>query len=467
MKLTFTGASDRRAFLDKLLSHGAPSECHHRIAQFMSEGFVRYVLTTNFDKFLETALFLNSPSAVHGHIYGETLTRKQLISDALHIVKLHGDLLYEDLGNLEQEMDARVDEAMMEAVGDLLEGAALLIVGYGCQDSNIRRMLEKIASSKQGMSEGFFFAAYDSSEANIEAVQNIIKIMVDSNKPCGTIVGKDLGLTGKLGADVLLQKIMDGVDLAYRGHVQFGLGKSNLPLYQRLEKIVTALGHDDVPVPSKGTAERVNIDSLVSDVVKNLSQNDVVVYSDNDPLRRKLVVNAVIDRFEERAIYFSDRLSAEPARQSLWNRAQHFTASQFGIEHRRADMEQLCRIHDGAVVIWDDLDLSHLPPDEGYGKALRNLFPITRYRGEKNDGASPSLVITTPTPTPSSVVTKLIDSRRNPRIPHEKLPTHIYVQAPDGQSAVVKRWKNALTEIPLEPHIKNALPYLRKLHPTP
>lgn len=105
------------------------------------------------------ALFLNSPRAVHVHIYGETLRSKQRIPNALHVVKLHGDLLFEDLGNLEHEMDGRVDEVMTEVLGELLEGAALLTVGYGCQDQNVRRLLEHIASSPRGMDGGFFSGA--------------------------------------------------------------------------------------------------------------------------------------------------------------------------------------------------------------------------------------------------------------------------------------------------------------------
>src|SRR5215510_7570701 len=75
MELAFTSvsaSSERRAFLDQLLNHHTPSECHHRIAQLMSKGFLRYVLTTNFDPFLEMALFLHSSRPIHVHIYGES-----------------------------------------------------------------------------------------------------------------------------------------------------------------------------------------------------------------------------------------------------------------------------------------------------------------------------------------------------------------------------------------------------------
>jgi hypothetical protein len=465
MELAFSGvtaSSERRAFLDQVLSHHAPSECHHRIAQLMSAGFLRYVLTTNFDQFLEMALFLNSSRAVHVHMYGETLRRKQRVPNALQIVKMHGDLLFEDLGNLEHEMDGRVDEVMTEALGDLLEGAALLTIGYGCQDQNVRRLLEHIASTPRGMDGGFFFAAYDPSEADEEAVRNIIKRMGDSGKPWGTIVGADLGLPGNLGADVLLKEIMDRVGLAYRENSPFGIGIRNLSLDQRLPKH-TVLDHHDVPIPSKGVAIGPNTEPWDNEVVKALSKYDVVVYSDNDPLRRKLVVRAVIDRLGERAVYFSDRLSAEPARQSLWNRLHHFTASQFGTEHRSEDVEQLTRIRQGAVIVWDDLDLSNLPPDEGYGYALRNLLPLTRYRGRNDEGASPSLILATPTDSPSSVVSELVDSRRN-FSRDEVLPRCTFVQAPDGQTDAVNRWGTAVTETLAGADVMNAFPHLRKLH---
>ena len=465
MELAFTGvtaSSERRAFLDQLLSHHVPSECHHRIAQLTDAGYLRYVLTTNFDQFLETALFLNGSRAVHVHIYGETLSSKQRIPDALHIVKMHGDLLFEDLGNLEHEMDGRVDEIMTEALGDLLEGAALLTIGYGCQDQNVRRLLEHIASSPRGMDGGFFFAAYDPSEAEKEGVQNIIKRMGDSGKPWGTIVGADLGLPGNLGADVLLKEIMDRVGLAYREHSPFGLGISHLSLDQRFPKH-TVLDHHDVPIPSEGVAIRPNTEPWDFEVIKALSKYDVVVYSDNDPLRRKLVVRAIIDRLGERAVYFSDRLSAEPARGSLWNRLHHFTASQFGTEHRSEDLEQLTRIRCGAVIVWDDLDLSTLPPDEGYGYALRTLLGETRYRGRTDEGASPSLLLATPTEGPSLVVSELVNSLRE-FSPDEALPRCTSVQAPDGQRDAANRWGNAVTETPADADVMNALPHLRKSH---
>lgn len=368
-------AENRRAFLDQLLTCYAPSETHHRIAELYIQGYVSGLITTNFDRFLETALYLRSGRPIHVHINGETLLGKQLRKDAHHVVKLHGDLLFEDMGNLKDEMDGRVDSVMKKAVNQLLNDSALLVLGYGCEDPNVRCLLESVAASPNGLNGGFFFVAYRIEEAEKPAVKEIMRIMSDYDKPAVVITGIDLG-TEHLKAEVILKRIMDHVKLTFLRNHPFGFGLSDLPIYQRIPMHCIP-EHQDVPVPTKKYKYPKEIRELADLIIQRFNEFQIIVYVDDNCRRRKFVLAETVDRLGDRAAYFTDRLAPSSSRQALWNRLNHFTARHLGTYDRRLDVECLFKINQGAVIVWDDLDLSNVNANDGYARALRNLFPST------------------------------------------------------------------------------------------
>ena len=87
-----------------------PTAAHRAIATLAAKGFVRVILTTNFDRLTETALddagvtptVLSTPDQVQGAL--------PLIHTRCCVVKLHGDYLDTRIRNTQAELDSYPDE---------------------------------------------------------------------------------------------------------------------------------------------------------------------------------------------------------------------------------------------------------------------------------------------------------------------------------------------------------------------
>ena len=83
---------------------GQPTVAHHAIAGLVAGGYIRVIITTNFDRLLETALaahgltptVLSTPEQIHGAL--------PLIHTRCCILKLHGDYLDTQIRNTEEEL---------------------------------------------------------------------------------------------------------------------------------------------------------------------------------------------------------------------------------------------------------------------------------------------------------------------------------------------------------------------------
>ena len=81
-----------------------PTEAHHAIAALAAQGYIRVILTTNFDHLIENALreagveptVLSSPDQVHGAL--------PLIHTQCSVIKLHGDYLDTRIRNTASEL---------------------------------------------------------------------------------------------------------------------------------------------------------------------------------------------------------------------------------------------------------------------------------------------------------------------------------------------------------------------------
>ena len=81
-----------------------PTEAHNAIARLVADGFVRVIVTTNFDRLLEKALepvgvtptVISTPEAVEGTL--------PLQHNRCSIIKLHGDYLDTRIKNTPEEL---------------------------------------------------------------------------------------------------------------------------------------------------------------------------------------------------------------------------------------------------------------------------------------------------------------------------------------------------------------------------
>jgi hypothetical protein len=122
--------ADRRNLLNRYFERSAdetdpsvktPTRAHRAIAQLVSAGFIRVILTTNFDRLLETSVreagvepvVISSPSAAAG--------ATPLAHTRCTVVKLHGDYLdpdrkntVDELGSYNPEIDRLLDRVFDE-----------------------------------------------------------------------------------------------------------------------------------------------------------------------------------------------------------------------------------------------------------------------------------------------------------------------------------------------------------------
>jgi hypothetical protein len=119
-----------------------PTEGHHAIARLMKAGFVKVVLTTNFDRLLEQALasigvaptVLSTPSAMAGAL--------PLHQQTACIIKVHGDYLEPSFLNTGDELSSYHDE-VSNKIGRVLDDYGLIVCGWSATwDVALRHQLE-------------------------------------------------------------------------------------------------------------------------------------------------------------------------------------------------------------------------------------------------------------------------------------------------------------------------------------
>ena len=106
-----------------------PTEVHKSIARLVASGYVRAIITSNFDRLLEQALeglgiaptVISTPDAVEGAI--------PLIHTSCTIVKVHGDYLDSRIKNTPEEL-SRYDKRVSRLINRILDEFGLIVCGW-------------------------------------------------------------------------------------------------------------------------------------------------------------------------------------------------------------------------------------------------------------------------------------------------------------------------------------------------
>lgn len=126
----------------------APTTAHKAIANLAAKGYVRVIITTNFDRLMETALseigvvptVLSSPDQVHGAL--------PLIHTRCCVFKIHGDYLDTRIRNTPDELEAYPQEfnALLDRI---LDEFGLIVCGWSADwDPALRSAIERAASRR-------------------------------------------------------------------------------------------------------------------------------------------------------------------------------------------------------------------------------------------------------------------------------------------------------------------------------
>ena len=125
-----------------------PTPAHRAIARLVARGFVRVILTTNFDRLLEAALrdegiepvVVSTADAMEGAV---PVTHQRCL-----VVKLHGDYLDDRIKNTEAEL-AAYDPRMDAYLDRILDEFGLIVCGWsGDWDPALRSAIERCKSRR-------------------------------------------------------------------------------------------------------------------------------------------------------------------------------------------------------------------------------------------------------------------------------------------------------------------------------
>jgi hypothetical protein len=135
---------------DEERDHGlkVPADGHKAIAELVAKGYVRVILTTNFDRLLEEALAAAGVAPTVISIPDAAVGAIPLVHSSCTVVKLHGDYMDTRIKNTPEELaayDPRI-EALLDRVFDEF---GLVVCGWSAEwDAGLRAALERCRSRR-------------------------------------------------------------------------------------------------------------------------------------------------------------------------------------------------------------------------------------------------------------------------------------------------------------------------------
>lgn len=136
---------------ERELGRKEPTKAHRAIAQLAKEGYIRVILTTNFDRLLEKALEAEgvTPQVISHEGDIEQVT-PLVHSDRPTIVKINGDYMDCKFRNTTEELDEYPEE-MKQYLQRIFEEYGLVTCGWsGNSDKGLVRILEDAPRSRYG-----------------------------------------------------------------------------------------------------------------------------------------------------------------------------------------------------------------------------------------------------------------------------------------------------------------------------
>lgn len=117
---------------DRETGRKLPTKAHHAIAQLVSRGYIRIILTTNFDRLLESALEQAGIAPIVVSSSDQLDGLPPLVHVNSLVVKLHGDYLDIRIRNTPEEL-ARYDRKITRLLGRILDEYGLIVCGWSAQ----------------------------------------------------------------------------------------------------------------------------------------------------------------------------------------------------------------------------------------------------------------------------------------------------------------------------------------------
>ena len=125
-----------------------PTAAHHAIADLVKRGYVKVILTTNFDRLIEKALDAAGVSPIVISSTDHILGTRPLTHSGCTVVKMHGDYLDTRIKNTPAEL-AKYDKPLTKLLDRVFDEYGLVVVGWSAQwDEALRSAIERCSSHR-------------------------------------------------------------------------------------------------------------------------------------------------------------------------------------------------------------------------------------------------------------------------------------------------------------------------------
>lgn len=285
-----------------------PTLAHHAIAQLVKRGYVKVIITTNFDRLMEQALeaagvppvIISSPDATEG--------AKPLIHSRCTLIKLHGDYLDIRTKNTPIELDA-YDPRIDALLDRILDEFGLVICGWsGEWDTALRKAIERC--------KGHRFTTYWTVKSSLSSTaEALVNLRMAETMTIGSADQFFSELAEKVDALATLDrphplsaKVAVAQAKKYLSEGKYRIQLHDL-LMQEVERIVTETSSEHYPISGNFTNEDV---AKRIETFETLSEIAVATIS----------IGCYWGKKEHHALWVKaiDRL-ANPSRPQQWNTA--------------------------------------------------------------------------------------------------------------------------------------------------
>ena len=156
-----------------------PSQAHQDIAKLVRKGYIQIILTTNFDRLMETALAEEGVSVQVIKDGSDIAGAVPLVRNVVTLVKINGDYLDSRFKNTEEELDCYSIE-MDSYITRILEDYGLITCGWSAQwDNGLKKIIRGIQNHRY--SSVFTFVGNCNSSLNdISSFRGGSTIKIDS-----------------------------------------------------------------------------------------------------------------------------------------------------------------------------------------------------------------------------------------------------------------------------------------------
>lgn len=219
-----------------------PTEAHKAIAKLVKDGFIKVVITTNFDRLLEKALSADeigiTPTVISSEedlIQGQ----KPLEHSNCYIIKVHGDYKDAKIKNTKEELSKYSDEynAILKRI---FNNYGLIVCGWSAEyDTALIKAIRSATNRRYSL----FWTSYNELKTNEEA-----KLLIDDREGIPIITNK-IG-----GADGFFTKLQEKVEQIEKLSLR----------RPRTEALILSTLKDYLSEPEKN---RIRIDDLFKEVL--------------------------------------------------------------------------------------------------------------------------------------------------------------------------------------------------------